>query len=203
VTLEQEYFDRMYAADPDPWGLAERWYEQRKYALTVAALPRPRYRSGIEVGCSVGVLTALLGERCDRLLAIDVAAAAVEAARGRTAHLSGVRVEQRAMPAQWPGESSFDLVVLSEVGYYFELDELRRLIDQSCDALQPGGTLLAVHWRHPVADYPLPGDAVHAELDADERLAATVRHEERDFLLTVHARVPPEPRSVAEETGLA
>ena len=66
-----------------------------------------------------------------------------------------------------------------------------------------GGTLLAVHWRHPVADYPLPGDVVHAELDRDQRLAATVRHEETDFLLTVYARVPPEPRSVAEETGLA
>ena len=82
-----------------PWGFADRWYEQRKYALTVASLPRPRYRRAFEIGCSVGVLTALLGERCGELLAVDVAAAAVasrpSAARrtsaGHVEHARGAR----------------------------------------------------------------------------------------------------------------
>ena len=38
MTLDRAYFDAMYAADADPWGFTERWYEHRKYALSVAAL---------------------------------------------------------------------------------------------------------------------------------------------------------------------
>lgn len=202
MTLDGAYFERIYTANKDPWGLADRWYEQRKYALSIAALPRERYRAALEIGCSVGVLTAALGERCDRLLAVDVSESAVATTRGRTAHLPGVGVERRSLPGEWP-EGSFDLVVLSEVGYYFAVDDLRDVLDHVCGALEPGGSLLAVHWRHPVEDYPLGGDDVHAVLDQDPRLEATVRHVETDFLLTVYARTPPKARSVAQETGLA
>jgi SAM-dependent methyltransferase len=202
MSLPGEYFDQMYAASNDPWGFTDRWYERRKYALSVAALPRPRYRSALEIGCSIGVLTALLGERCDEVLALDVAEPAVDEARRRTAHLPGVHVHQHAVPSDWPA-GRFDLVVLSEVGYYFSAEDLRRVLDRLCASLEPGGTLLAVHWRHPVEDYPLDADEVHGALDRDERLSRTVTHEELDFLLGIYVRTPPPARSVAQETGLA
>ena len=72
-TLKPEYFDALYAADPDPWNFAASPYEQAKYALTLNAMPKPRYRSALEVGCSIGVLTRLLASRCDAVLAIDAA----------------------------------------------------------------------------------------------------------------------------------
>lgn len=202
MTLPREYFDRMYAADPDPWGFTERWYERRKYALTLAALPRERYARALELGCSIGVLTAELGRRCDTLLALDVSDDAVAAARQRTADLPHVEARRTTVPQEWP-EGRFDLVVLSEVAYYFTADDLAELLDRIADALEPGGCLLAVHWRHPVADYPLGGDEVHAALDRSPAWEATVRHVETDFLLTVYLRTPPEPRSVAQESGLA
>jgi SAM-dependent methyltransferase len=201
MSLPTSYFDAMYAADPDPWGLSSRWYEQRKYALTLAALPRRRYRSAFEPGCSVGVLTEQLAGRCDRLLAVDVAAAAVQVARTRLAGRSHVLVEQRAIPADWP-DGRFDLVVLSEVGYYLDPLDLGRLARSAVAALEPGGDLVAVHWRHPVADYPLDGDAVHAELAASSGLERTCRHVEADFLLEIFARTPPAARSVARAEGL-
>lgn len=201
MSLPVGYFDAMYAANPDPWGLSHRWYEQRKYALTVAALPRQRYRSAFEPGCSVGVLTEQLAGRCDRLLAVDVAAGAVQAARARLAGRPQVVVEQRAIPAGWPA-GRFDLVVLSEVGYYLDPPDLGRLVRAATAALEPGGDLVAVHWRHPVADYPLTGDTVHAELAASPGLECTCRHVEADFLLEVYARTPPTARSVAQVDGL-
>ena len=42
MSLTGDYFDRMYAGAADPWGFGSRWYEQRKYALTLAALPGRR-----------------------------------------------------------------------------------------------------------------------------------------------------------------
>lgn len=215
-SLPAGYFDELYARHPDPWRLAERWYEQRKYALTMAALPARRYRSAFEPGCSVGVLTALLATRCDRLLATDVSPVAVQAARRRVAGLPHVTVRRLAVPVDWPhrdgdrsrsGEqgSPFDLVVLSELGYYFGPHDLRDTLDAAVRSLEPGGDLVAAHWRHPVADYPLRGDEVHAALAAHPHLHRTVAHREEDFLLEVFTRTGPghpTGRSVARRSGL-
>ncbi len=81
--LPDAYFDRMYEGSADPWQLQDRWYEQRKFAITMALLPHPRYRHAFEPGCSVGVLTGLLAARCDHVTATDVAPAAIDAARER------------------------------------------------------------------------------------------------------------------------
>lgn len=205
MTLGPDYFADMYAAADDPWGLTTRWYEQRKYALTVAALPEERYRNALEAGCSVGVLTERLAARCDRLLAVDSAPAAVAHAAQRNAHSTHVAVERRILPGDWPS-GTFDLIVISEIGYYFDSADFDQLTTCAAGALEPGGTLVAVHWRHPVADYPRSGDEVHAALEmhaARRGLERTVLHIELDFLLEVYLRTPPNARSVAQSTGLA
>ena len=98
VTMPTGYFDAMYQAAADPWGFEDRWYEQRKYAISLALLPAARYRRALEPGCSIGVLTRMLAARCDEVLSCDVAAAAVQAAARRTEGLPHVRVEQRDIP---------------------------------------------------------------------------------------------------------
>ncbi|WP_067474322.1 class I SAM-dependent DNA methyltransferase [Actinomadura hibisca] len=195
MTLDTGYFDGMYEESADPWGFQSRWYEQRKYALTLAALPRRRYADAFEPGCSIGVLTALLAERCDRLFACDTSTAAVEQARRRA---PGARVERRTMPQDWP-DGRFDLIVLSELLYYFDDHDLATMLDRAVNALNPGGTLLAVHWRHPVPDYPHTGDDVHRAL-ARTPLNCLVSHTEPDFLCEVF--VQGEPTSVATAEGL-
>jgi SAM-dependent methyltransferase len=203
VSLQADYFDRMYAEHPDPWGLQERWYEQRKYALSVAALPRQRYASGFEPGCSVGVLSELLAARCHRLLSCDSAKAPVAAATQRLQAYPHVTVEQRSLPAPWPA-GRFDLVVLSEVLYYFDDANLATVLNRALTALEPGGTLVLVHWRHPVADYPQSGDAVHEAARRLSGLARVGEHREPDFLLDSYVRDDhASEHSVAADEGLA
>lgn len=194
MTLPPDYFDRMYADSPDPWGFTSRWYEQRKYALTLAVLPEPRWGRALEVGCSIGVLTALLAERCDDLLAMDPSAAALAQARERVP--PSVRLLQGSVPGDWPS-GTYDLVVLSEVGYYLDRPDLERLLDLVERDLAPGGCVVACHWRHAVDDYPLRGDEVHEALARWPRLS---RLEEEDVLLDV--LVPGGGPSVARRTGL-
>jgi SAM-dependent methyltransferase len=195
------YFERMYADNPDPWDFASRWYDARKHDLTVAALPRWRYRSAFEPGCSTGMLTARLAGRCDRLLAVDAVASAVSTAAERLAGHPHVAVERARVPEDWP-DDSFDLVVLSELGYYFDDARLAALLSRAVAALEPGGDLVAVHWRPPVAEHARSGDDVHAALAALPGLARLARHEEADFLLEVYTRVPPPAQSVARREGL-
>jgi SAM-dependent methyltransferase len=202
VTMEPGYFDDMYAASPDPWGFQSRWYERRKYAVTLALLPAERYRAGFEPGCSIGVLTSQLAGRCDRLLACDGAAAAVAAATRRNAAHGHVRVERRALPQEWP-DGSFDLIVFSEMLYYFSDADLGRVLDRAAGALAPGGTLIAVHWRHPVAEYPRTGDDAHAALGRQPGLARLAACADPDFIAEVFLRSDGPPASVAQAGGLA
>jgi SAM-dependent methyltransferase len=201
ATLGAGYFDAMYEAAPDPWGFQDRWYERRKYAISLALLPDRRYRSAFEPGCSIGVLTAMLARRCERLLSCDVAASAVQAAARRTRNLPHVLIERRQIPQEWP-TGRFDLMVFSEILYYFGDRDLEQVLDYGVRSLRPGGTLLAVHWRHPVTEYPRSGDDVHQALAARPELARLVSHQEEDFLAEVYRRTDGQPVSVARATGL-
>ncbi|HVC74418.1 MAG TPA: class I SAM-dependent methyltransferase [Mycobacteriales bacterium] len=186
----------MYAGAEDPWGFRSRWYEQRKREVTLAALTRPRYRRAFEPGCSIGVLTAALADRCDEVLAADVDECAVSTARSELARHGHVRVERLSVPQEWP-DGMFDLVVISEVAYYLAPTELEQLLDSAVGSLAPRGTLLACHWRHPVPDYPATGDDVHQRLLARPELSQAVSHVEEDFrldLLTLGAAPSPARR---------
>lgn len=202
MTTPLSYFESMYAADPDPWSFETRWYDARKHALTAAAPTRPRYGSAFEPGCSTGRLTARLAPFCDRLLAVDAVPSAVRTAAARVAATPHVTVRQARMPAEWPAQQ-FDLIVLSEIGYYFDDADLAALLDCADGSLAPGGDLVAVHWRHPVPEHFRSGDEVHAALATRPGLERQARHEEPDFLLEVFTRVPPQARSVAQRENLA
>jgi trans-aconitate methyltransferase len=186
TSTKRVYFDEMYDGDPDPWGFESSAYEQRKYALTMASLPRPHYGSVFEPGCSIGVLTEMLAARCDRLVATDLVPAALDRARSRCAALPHVRLEERAIPDDWP-EELFDLVVLSEIAYYFDAPDLARILSRIMASARGDAQLLGVHWRGET-DYPLSGDEVHEIITASPDLEQVVHHMETDFILDVWER---------------
>ena len=187
-SISPDYFARAYAEDPDPWRFASSPYEAAKYAATLGALPRERYARAFEVGCAIGVLTVRLAERADRLLAVDVAPAALAQARARCAGLGHVEVRQMAVPDEWP-EGAFDLVVVSEVGYYLSRPDLDRLVARCAASAEAGGHLVLVHWTGET-DYPLGGDAVHEAFLADPRWRPVHGDRPPHYRLDVLERVP-------------
>jgi SAM-dependent methyltransferase len=194
------YFDELYQQSDDPWKLREGWYERRKRSLTLALLPRPRYRNAFEPGCANGELTVELARRCDRLLAADLHARAVQLTRERVAGAPQVRVEQRTVPGQWPTEAGpFDLIVISEFAYYLDAAELETLASRVSASLTTDGTLLACHWRRPFAEALESADAAHALFDARCGLSRLAHHDEADLLIDVWSR---DARSVAQREGL-
>ena len=54
--MDRAAFDRLYRGGTDPYGLRTRWYEMRKRAIVLAALPRARYARAFEPACGIGVL---------------------------------------------------------------------------------------------------------------------------------------------------
>jgi SAM-dependent methyltransferase len=174
--MDESYFDRLYDDDADPWRLASSEYENAKYAATLAALPDARYKSALEVGCSIGVFTRMLVERCDALLAIDPAERALEAARRLCKAKSTVKFERMAAPDRWP-QGAFDLIILSEVVYYFTRPQIARLAERVEATLRLRGHVILVHWLGET-DYPLSGDeAVSAFLAGVTSFTRLLRQE--------------------------
>ena len=184
--LDDAYFERIYADGPDPWGFERRFYEKRKYALTVASLPREHYRRAFEPGCASGVLSELLAARVDELVAMELVPTIAERARHRLDAHTNVRVETGALPERWP-EGTFDLVVASEVLYYLRADGLTRALDTLGQRLETGGHLVAVHWRG-ATDYPLSGDTVHERLREAPFLERVGGYDQTEFRLDVFER---------------
>lgn len=60
-----------------------------------------------------------------------------------------------------PPGPSYDLIVLSEVGYYQPLPVLERNIATLAARIRWGGRLIAAHWIGSSPDHRLSGDEVH------------------------------------------
>ena len=198
MSVATPYFDQLFAGNDDPWAFRQRWYEQRKRALTLAVLTRPRYASIFEPGCANGELSAELALRCERLLCCDTATAAVRLAQARLECFPHARVEQRRLPEQWPG-GQFELIVLSELCYYLDAGDFNRLIDCARAALTADGQILACHWRVPIDGCPQTAEQVHAVLQQRLGVAPLVQYQDPDFLLDLWSL---DGTSVARHEGL-
>lgn len=176
-SIEPAYFEALYREKGDPWEFETSPYEAGKYRETLAALPVERFGSALEVGCANGVLTAQLGSRCDALLAVDVSETAVAAARVRCADQPHVRIEQRRLPADAP-DDRFDLVLLSEVVYYWDSADIVAMGAYLDGSVRSGGSVLLVHWIGET-DYPKSGDDAVAELNAALAHRVTVARSDR------------------------
>lgn len=155
-SLDTDYFKGMYATESDPWRFATSAYERDKYAATLAALPRARYASGLEVGCSIGVFTHQLCPRCDALIGLDVVPSVLDEARARCADCPNVRFQLAAVPGAWP-DGRFDLILISEVAYYLDRADLARLVARVAGSVLPEADIVLVHWLG-LTHYPLSGD---------------------------------------------
>jgi cyclopropane fatty-acyl-phospholipid synthase-like methyltransferase len=180
-SLSAAYFDALYARENDPWRFATSPYEEAKYSATLQALATARFASAFEVGCSIGVLTQLLANRCDRLLAVDVAEAALAQARRRCADLKNVAFEWLQVPDQWP-QQTFDLILLSEVLYYLSPDDVSRTAQRARNSLRPQGTVLLVHYILPT-DYPCSGDTAAEIFIAEAQLTPSLQRREAAYRL--------------------
>jgi SAM-dependent methyltransferase len=150
------YFEALYEADPDPWRFTTSAYEAAKYSETAAAIADRRYRSALEVGCSIGVLSRRIAPLCEAFLGLDIVEAPLVEARARCRDLPQARFERMAVPEDWPA-GRFDLILLSEVLYFLGPEDIAATAAHVRRSLLPGGRVLLVNWIGE-PDLPQPGD---------------------------------------------
>lgn len=164
------FFEAKYQRSADPWNFESSDYERRRYDAILNALEGSRYRSALEPGCSVGVLTEGLAPLCDQLLAFDFSPTAARAAEQRCRKFAHVRVSCLGLE-DIPSFGGFDLIVLSEIGYYFTEIQWKKLTQRIVAEMPQRATLLAAHWTGSSEDHEISGDLVHDVLLANGHLS--------------------------------
>ena len=172
-----DHFARLYRSNPDPWGFKTSEYEQTKYRQTLAALGDRHFAAGLEVGCSIGILTRMLAPHCGSLLGIDIVDAPLSAARANCAAHPHVNFQRMQVPAEWPA-GQFDLIVLSEVLYFLTPADIDRCAAQVRASLLPNPTIILVNWLGQTDD-PTHGDDAADRFIAANGGALTRTHHER------------------------
>jgi predicted TPR repeat methyltransferase len=156
VSRGTAYFEQLYAANEDPWNFAGSDYEAQKYAATIDALGGRHFSRGLEIGCSIGVLTKALADLCEDLLAVDIADQPLARAKVRCAAATHVSFARMQVPTTWPA-GSFDLIVFSEVLYFLTQADIMRTAALANGSLMPGGVLLLVNYTEKI-DEPCSGE---------------------------------------------
>ncbi len=178
-TWDASVFDAIYRRGPDPWGFETSPYERAKYDATLRLLPPDRrFGDALELGCSIGVFSRRLAPRCDRLLAIDCAAAALARARDASAAHGNIRFEQAMLPGGYPADGAWDLVVISELLYFLSPTDVGVLASHVVRSLRPGGTVVLANWTGPT-DTPCTGEEAATLFVAAAAVALTPRSTER------------------------
>ena len=194
-SVDPRHFNAIYAKMADPWSYVGGEYETHRYDTIISHLPQARFRRGFELGCSIGVLTERLGSFCDAMLGGDCSAAAVAAARLRTQAAGNIAVEVMRAPDEMP-EGHFDLIVLSEVLYFFCDADLERIAAFVSERLESSGTCILVNYLGDT-ESPRSGDnAAETFLQLlGDGYAVVSRHREPLFRLDMLRRDSMESRS--------
>ncbi|ROR20235.1 methyltransferase family protein [Comamonas sp. BIGb0124] len=186
TAASRAHFEQLYRQDADPWQVGSRWYERRKRALVLAALPRERYGHVLDAGCGTGDTAFALAERCDELLAVDYSRQAVSRLQARLAghpvgHLSVACMD---LTGHWPSRR-FDLIVVSELAYYFSPAQAQSFIARCQAGLAPGGELAMCHYLPDFDDRQVDTETLHGYVHACHGLQPSVAYRDRDFLLDI------------------
>lgn len=166
-------FESKYAASSDPWSYETSPYELAKYHATIDNLPGRQFSRGFEPACSIGVLTRLVAPHVDQLVACDASATAVQLARTRPQAPANVELYRASLPDDWPS-GTFDLVIFSELGYYWDEAGLNGVLARLEQSLADRSVLMAVHWTGDSGDHLLNGHRVHQLME--ERFGAPTFH---------------------------
>ena len=138
-------FEHKYRKHGDYFGYESKPYEKLKYARTLELMKQWRTGadSALEIGCSVGVFTAMIVPEFKHVTAVDIAGEALELTRKQVQDAKNVSYVQSDLLSLKPGQA-FDVVFCAEMLMYIrETDgaEVCRVLD---GRLKPGGLIIEV-----------------------------------------------------------
>lgn len=148
-SVHGSHFDALYADKSDPWDYQTSPFEAEKRLKTIEALRGRTFQAGLELGCSIGVLTADLSLHCETLVGVDGSPIACNLARDRLSDRPHVQILQARFPEgleKLVALGPLDLIVLSEVLYFFSYEDMTALAAYVKSSLTADGLCIVVNF---------------------------------------------------------
>jgi SAM-dependent methyltransferase len=153
----------------DPWSLETSPFERAKYERQIGMLNGRRYSRALEIGCGAGSFTRLLAGCADKIVALDISAAAIARARA-AAPASGLDFQVgNVMDYDLRAQGPWDLIVMSETIYYlgwlYSFFNIAWLAMELFSSTRGGGQLLMANTCAGVEDYLLRPEIIRTYHD--------------------------------------
>ncbi|QEE85523.1 methyltransferase domain-containing protein [Acetobacter oryzoeni] len=158
-TWKPDIFEDIFQLNADPWDFENSLYEQQKLEKVLQCLPASPIFFAVELGCAIGVSTLALAKYCKRIVGIDASETALAIAQQRCVQQKHISFIKAFLPQAYPASevSGCDLVLISEVLYFFSPADIQCLAESVTKSLKPEGNILIVNWTGPT-DTPCTGD---------------------------------------------
>lgn len=135
-------WEKRYLTSGDVWNYRNDPGECAKFEVLLSQVPRhvPRRRAALDVGCSIGVFSAMLSRYFESVVALDCSAEAVLQAPelAQIANLRTVIADAR----EFTIDGTFDLAVCAGLLGYFSGTDVEKILDRVANHLAEGGTLI-------------------------------------------------------------
>lgn len=147
------HFEDIHSAGHEPWSFSERGVETLRHERLTDLVSSLAPRRLLDLGCSLGQMTARLATLPTNVYAMDVSPTAVRRARERLRDAAAVPVPGFVSgdATQLPfGAQTFDVILASDGLYSWQLDidDRATALGQIHHALAPGGhAVLTEHMR--------------------------------------------------------
>lgn len=148
-------FEHKYRSQGDYFGYTTKPYELTKYERTVALMKAWRASDGaaLEIGCSVGVFTAMIVSEFGHVTAVDIASEALELTRKQVKDAPNVSYVQSDL-LSLKTDRTFDVVFCAEVLMYIREKDAAEACKVLDGCLKPGGVIIEVSQQDREAGKP-------------------------------------------------
>jgi 2-polyprenyl-3-methyl-5-hydroxy-6-metoxy-1,4-benzoquinol methylase len=134
--------ERFYLEHGDVWDYRNGPGERAKFEVLLSQVLQHVTRRGtaLDVGCSIGVFSAMLARHFGSVVALDFSTEAFRQAPelARIANLRTVIADARAFKT----DETFDVVVCAGILSYFPDSDVEKLLDRVVNHLSEGGALI-------------------------------------------------------------
>jgi SAM-dependent methyltransferase len=180
----QDHYEAVWK-DGDAWSFETSEFEQQRYDHQIALLSPRRYGTTLEIGCGSGCLTRRLAAISDRVVALDISAAAIERARVQTEGAELGAIEFRVaniMDYDVAAEGPWDLIIFSEtiycLGWLYSMFDVAFLMTKLFAAMHADGRLLLANTYGAERDWLLRPWLIDTYRDLCRNVGFRLAHEE-------------------------
>lgn len=110
-------FEKLFKDYKDPWSFETSKFEKDRFTKILSIAKTVPHESILEIGPAEGHLTEKLTKIAKNVTAIEISEAAIKRAKGKAPKAKYINTSFEKFE---PGPQKFDLVIASEVFYYFK-----------------------------------------------------------------------------------